>query len=319
LKKIFDKFRCFDAADLTNQVFLITLSIIIAGNYNKIENWYIYLGLNIVLNFILFYFISRYEQKSVYGKSISKVSKFIRFWYVIFVIILFFKEIYLIMISFEPSFYDDLLIKIDYWIFGIQPAQFLYQYKSRLLTEILQITYSLFYLMPVIFGLDLYLRKRFDEFKYSLFVIFFGFYLSFIGYLILPAIGPRFTLFNFQNLNTDLPGLFFTNVLRDLINLGESIPKEAVNPAFIAQRDAFPSGHTELILLIVYLSHKLKSKSFYFYLPYAILMIFSTIYLRYHYVIDIIGGFIFAVVTVLITNWIYNRKSSIGSVFRKRE
>lgn len=219
------------------------------------------------------------------------------------------------MISLEPVFYDDVLIKIDYWIFGANPTQYLYKFNNRFLTEILQICYSLFYTMPVIFGLELYLWKRYEEFKYAMFVIFFGFYLSFLGYFILPAIGPRFTLHNFSNINSELPGLFLTNFLRDIVNLGESIPKDALNPAAIAQRDAFPSGHTELILLIVYLSYKIKSKSFYFYLPYSLLMIFSTVYLRYHYVIDLIAGVVFAVITILITNFIYKRKEFISSLF----
>jgi membrane-associated phospholipid phosphatase len=223
------------------------------------------------------------------------------------------------MISLEPVFYDNILIKIDYWIFGVNPTQYLYQYRSRFLTEFMQIMYTLFYLMPIIFGMELYLLKRYKEFKNAMFVIFFGFYLSFFGYLIIPAIGPRFTLHNFANLNSELPGLYLTNMIRDFVNMGESIPKNTLNPEAVAQRDAFPSGHTELILLIVYLSYKAKSKSFYFYLPYALLMIFSTIYLRYHYVIDIIGGALFATATVLITNWIENRKSHIASLFNKKE
>ena len=319
MKKFLDKIRCFDAADITNQIFLFTLIIIIAGNHSKIDNWYYYVILNLIISIILFYFISRYEQKSELQKNVSKISKFIRFWYIIFVIILFFKEIYLIMISREAVFYDDLLIKIDFWMFGTNPTQYLYQLRNRFLTEFLQVCYSLFYIMPVIFGLELYLWKRFDEFKYAMFVIFFGFYLSFLGYLILPAIGPRFTLHDFSLLNTELPGVFFTEILRGIVNFGESISKNTINPAAIAQRDAFPSGHTELILLIVYLSYKIKSKSFYFYLPYSLLMIFSTVYLRYHYVIDIFAGIVFAVITVIITNLIYKKKERVSSVLHKRE
>jgi membrane-associated phospholipid phosphatase len=109
-------------------------------------------------------------------------------------------------------------------------------------------------------------------------------------------------------LNQELPGVLLTNILRDIINFGESIPKGITNPEYVAQRDAFPSGHTIIILLITYLSHKIRSKSFYFYLPYSVLMIFSTIYLRYHYVIDLIAGVFIATITVYIANLIYKRK-----------
>jgi len=184
----------------------------------------------------------------------------------------------------------------------------LFGISNPVLTECLQLVYDFFYVMPVIYAMELYLWHRFEELKYATFVILFGFYLSLIGYLILPAIGPRFTLHDFHTLNQEMPGVFLTNILRDIINFGESIPKGISNPEVVAQRDAFPSGHTIIILLITYLSHKIRSKSFYFYLPYSILMMFSTIYMRYHYVIDLIAGFLIAAFTVYIANLIYKRK-----------
>jgi membrane-associated phospholipid phosphatase len=168
-----------------------------------------------------------------------------------------------------------------------------------------------------VYALELFLWHRYKEMKYATFVIFLGFYLSFIGYLILPAIGPRFQLHNFYNLNNELPGFFLTNFLRDVINFGESIPKDVLNAAVIAQRDAFPSGHTIIIVIIVYLSKKTKSNSFYFYLPYSILLIFSTIYLRYHYVIDIIGGVLISFITILIANFIYKKKKIFPVISEK--
>lgn len=212
------------------------------------------------------------------------------------------------MFYLKTNYYDHLLIEADRWIFSVNPTQYLMKYSSPLLTEILQIIYSLFYLMPVIYGLELYLWKRYREFKYAMFVIFFGFYLSFLIYMILPAIGPRFTLHNFQEQNTELPGLLFTDILRDVINFGESIPSDIPNPESHAQRDAFPSGHTIIILLITFLSCKLKSNSRFFYIPYSVLMIFSTIYLQYHYVVDIIAGIMITIFTILVTNIFYKEK-----------
>jgi membrane-associated phospholipid phosphatase len=38
-------------------------------------------------------------------------------------------------------------------------------------------------------------------------------------------------------------------------------------------------------------------------------MLFSTIYLRYHYVIDIIAGLVFAVVVIIIAQVLYRKDS----------
>jgi len=214
--------------------------------------------------------------------------------------------------SLNQSLYDPQFIKIDYWLFGVNPTQYLNKFTNPFLTEFLQIIYGLFYLMPVIYAMELYLWHRYDELKYAIFVVFFGFYLSFIGYVIFPAIGPRFYLHEFHSINSEMPGIFLAEKIRDFINFGESIPKNIPNPQDFAQRDAFPSGHTIIILLITYLSHKIKSNSFYFYLPFAAVMILSTVYLRYHYVIDLIGAVPIVLIIIFIANKLYGGKINFG-------
>lgn len=223
-----------------------------------------------------------------------------------------FKEIYVIMLGAHNELYDQVLIKIDRWLFGVNPTEFLSAYLNPYAVEFFQIVYGLFYLMPVIYAMELYLWHRYEELKYAIFVIFFGFYLSFIGYLLVPAIGPRFSIHDFHKINLELNGLFVSEFIRNIINFGESIPQNISNPEFFAQRDAFPSGHTIIIILLTYLSHKIKSKSFYFYFPYAILMIFSTVYLRYHYVIDLIAAIPVVLITVFAANKLYAGKINFG-------
>ncbi len=291
--------------DVVNQIFLIFISILSLINHKSIPEWRLILIVNIFLALTIIQFVYLYESQTDVKKKHPNLVRFLRYWYPVFMISFCFKEIYYVLLGLTPVIHDILLIKIDFLIFGSNPTIELLSFSNPILTEFLQIVYTMFYIIPIIFALELFLWHRYDELKYASLVIFFGFYLSFIGYLILPAIGPRFILHNFYNLNNELPGLWLTDILRDIINLGESIPKNIDNADLFAQRDAFPSGHTIVILLIVYLSRKIKSNSFYFYLPYAVLMIFATVYLRYHYVIDLIGGFLFAVVTIIITNKLY--------------
>jgi len=140
----------------------------------------------------------------------------------------------------------------------------------------------------------------------NLFIIIYGFYLSYLGYFIWPGIGPRFTLHNFETINQDLPGLFLTNFLREIVNSGVSISAGTPNPAEVVQRDIFPSGHTMITLLVMYLSFRLKSRSRYFFVPIGTLLIFSTVYLWYHYVIDLIGGLLFMIFTLWSGRYFFN-------------
>jgi len=57
----------------------------------------------------------------------------------------------------------------------------------------------------------------------------------------------------------------------------------------------------------MYLSVRLRSRSRYFFVPVGSLLIVATVYLWYHYVIDLIAGFAFMVFSVwsgkIIFNW----------------
>ena len=312
LKSFKENLRYLEIPDVTNQIFLIIVSLISLIFVDSLPEKFLIPLINIILCILIIYFVSHYEKKSEPEKRNRSISRFLRFWYPAFMILFCFKEIYIIMISTTNVLYDSYLIKIDQWLFGGNPTDYLSKFLNPYAVEFLQIVYGLFYLMPVIYAMELYLWHRYKELKYATFVVFFGFYLSFLGYLLLPAIGPRFTLHDFQNLSSELPGLFFADKIRDLIDMGESIPQNVSNPEAFAQRDAFPSGHTIIIILITYLSHKIKSNSFYFYLPFTILLIFSTVYLRYHYFIDLIAGIPFVFVTIFVANKLYKGKINFG-------
>ncbi|MEE9432321.1 MAG: phosphatase PAP2 family protein, partial [Melioribacteraceae bacterium] len=159
---------------------------------------------------------------------------------------------------------------------------------------------------PIILGLEMQLKGKIDNFKFVIFSIIYGFLLSYIGYLFLPAVGPRFTLHNFEMTNIELPGLWLTNFLREVVNSGESIPSGTLNPMTVVQRDVFPSGHTQMTLIVVFLAVKLKSSYKIGILIIGTLLIFATVYLRYHYFVDLIGGTLFMTLTMLTAKHLYN-------------
>lgn len=289
-------------SDITTQIFLLFLTFVNLIFAASVNSWYIFVPVNIIIIVLIALIVLVYEKES------NKSLKVIRFWYPMAMIIFIFKEVYHIIFSLNTGDWDPMLIKIDHFIFGLNPTEWIFRFQNSYLTEFLQIIYFLYYFVIIIYGLELYLWGRYKEFLYAVFVLLTGFYLSYIIYIIIPAAGPRFYLHDFINTDTELPGIFFTKYIRHFLNFAESIPAGvSVDAVKYVQRDAFPSAHTEVSILIAYLSHKIKSKSFYFYLPYCIFMIISTIYLRYHYVIDVIAGCITAFITIILANAIYKR------------
>lgn len=288
------------ALDLLVVVFASLLSITNIIFYDKVDNWFTHVILNSIVTFLVF-LITYYDknQTNIFWQQLH-------FWYIVPLIFLSFKEIYFMLHYIRPNDYDELLIQIDRFIFGVDPTVVLSKISNPLITELLQIVYGTFFFLPIILGIDLLLHHRENEFHFGTFCVVLGFFLSFVGYFILPAVGPRFTIHNFEMTNTELPGIFLTNYLREIVNAGESIPAGTINPAFVVQRDVFPSGHTQMTLIVMYLSVKLKTGTRYFFIPNGSLLIFSTVYLRYHYVIDLIAGAIFMILTMVAGKIIYN-------------
>lgn len=298
IKSFIKKLKAFDVVVIGFSLFLITLHIIFHSRIQDSSTWIL-----IDILIILFAFAISYLE----SLADKKIWRIIHYWYIAPIILITFRQLFFMIKPIRIQDYDYLFIAIDRWIFGGDPTHFLYQFSSPLLTEILQIIYGMFYLLPIILCLSLLRKDRFIALDFALFSIIYGFYLSYLGYFLLPGIGPRFTLHDFNTINQTLPGLYFTNYLREMTNTAEGIPAGTLNPAAVVQRDVFPSGHTMITLIVMYLSVRLRSRSRYFFIPVGTLLIFSTVYLWYHYVIDLVGGLVFMIISLwsgkIFFNW----------------
>ena len=192
----------------------------------------------------------------------------------------------------NPEDIDPLLIRLDYQIFGNHPTVMLERIMHPLLTDMLQIAYSTYYFIPVSYGIVLLSKRKNEEFDRALFLILFCFYLSYLGYILFPALGPRFTIDHLQT--QELQGFFIAEPIQNLLNRLEGI-----------KRDAFPSGHTAVTGMVLYCAYRYEKRIFWIYLPIVTALVFSTVYCRYHYVVDIIAGLVLTVLSVAVGEWYY--------------
>jgi len=293
------------AIDLLIIVYSLLLSLLNLVFMDKVDRWAQHIFLN-TLAIIIVFFIATIDKRRR-----SFLWEQFHYWYILPIVLLSFKEIYFMVKPIAGVDCDQYLIAIDRFIFGTNPTQYLYQFANPILTEILQIAYASFFIMPLVLLIELQLKKQILNFRFLAFSLVLGFILSYIGYFLVPAVGPRFTLHDFEMTNIELPGLWITNYLREFINTGESIPTGTPNPIEVVQRDVFPSGHTQMTLITMFLAYKFRTSTRYFIYVIGTLLIFATVYLRYHYVVDLIGGLIFMLLTMYLSkrlfNW-WNRK-----------
>ena len=187
---------------------------------------------------------------------------------------------------------DSMLIRIDFFLFGVHPTVWMERWTVPWLTDLLSLAYASYYFLPVVLAIALYLKNPKRDFEVAMFVLLLGYYVSFIGYILFPAIGPRHTLTHLQTV--PLEGSVITDFIRDTLNSWEH-----------NKRDCMPSGHTQVALMVLFLSYRYRRLLFYFFLPVASGLILSTVYHRYHYVIDLFAGAFLAVACVIIGPRLY--------------
>lgn len=275
------------AVDILTFSFLFFLLAITLLNLKEIPDVYILITIYTVLIAMLSFLI--YLRRKNNGMLLRIINDIV---FPVIVVLLIFDSLSGLIQYINPSTYDHILIRIDYAIFGCYPTVELERITNGLITEILQFAYISYYFLPLILGIALKIKKREPEFDISLFLIILCFFISYIGYILVPAIGPRYTMYHLQDI--DLKGLLFRDDIDKLLNTLEGI-----------KRDAFPSGHSGVALLILYLSYRFNKGLFYILLPIVLALLFSTVYLRYHYVIDVFGGILLFLITVIIGERLY--------------
>lgn len=228
----------------------------------------------------------------------NTVVTMIRRFYMVPVIYLMYEQVHAFVTIVHPKDYDQLLIAADRAIVGTDPTIWLAQFATPALTEYLQISYFMFYVLPIMHAVELARSgqsERFDEFIRGL---TFCYAISYLLYFVMPAIGPRFTLHDFRATDAELPGLWLTPMLREIVNQGGGLIGTVADPTAVVNRDCMPSGHTMLTLVNILLAMRFRSRLRWVFVVIGGSLIIATVYMRYHYVVDVLVGAVLAVVVL---------------------
>ncbi len=218
-----------------------------------------------------------------------------RHWYPLPYVASCFKVVALLIPPIRGVQLDAEIAHLDRVIWGANPTVWLERVHVPWLTEFLQVVYSLFVPAVLLVAALLWRRGRLAAFRYYAFLISLGFLASYVGYVLVPVRGPRFLLAGLQHF--ELHGLWLFGWLQQTLDRLES-----------AHYDCFPSGHTELTLLAWWSSRQISMKLFRAYSVYSILIVFATVYLRYHYTIDVFAGAALAFALLATAPYLYRAK-----------
>ncbi len=171
---------------------------------------------------------------------------------------------------------DEVLTLVDEKIFGVTPAVPMQRMVSKLMTE----TMSGFYLSYLVYlhvaivhagFMQVQDARRFAGWILSIYAI------SMPIYLLVPATGPGMALPD--SFGVPLEGWLLTDINRAIVE-----PDGAIY-------DVFPSLHVLITCALLTYDFQHHRRRFWIMLVPSAGMFVSTLYLRYHYAIDLIAGF----------------------------
>jgi membrane-associated phospholipid phosphatase len=219
----------------------------------------------------------------------------LRDWGPIFLLSLVFANLEVYSTFFRDRVIDDYLYRFDMAVFGCEPTVVLSRLNIPLLTDWMAIAYTSYIVTPVLLSAFVLLRGRRAEFREMMTAAVLQLYSAFLICLVFPAGPPRYYAALVQ-------GGFDPPALESFFGLYEvqQISFDRMDP--LSTRSAFPSLHCALALFtLVYawrygdaVFPKHRRLFFYLALPVVVSLWVSVVYLRHHWILDIVAGWLVA-------------------------
>jgi len=172
---------------------------------------------------------------------------------------------------------DRTLLAIDESMFGRTPAVFCERVATARLTDLLSLCYLTYHLYLPVAVVRALVTSNSAARRLSAY-LFTGFAVGFAGYLLVPAVGPAAAYP--ELFRGPLPGGIPARLMGDVVAAGSSV------------YDIFPSLH--VLITCILLDHDWRNARRLFWIMTipALGMLVSTVYLRYHYGVDILMAFV---------------------------
>jgi membrane-associated phospholipid phosphatase len=226
------------------------------------------------------------------ARADSRLVTVFRHWYPLAYIPICYAEMGVLIPAIRHTDFDARMASIDYRFWGAHPTVWLERFQNPWATEFLQAAYTLFIPSVILVAAAIWFKRPHAEFRYYAFLVGLGFLASYLGYFLVPVRGPRFFLAHLQHI--DLHGVWLFDPMQRLLDRLES-----------AHYDCFPSGHTELTLIAWWFSRRVSKGLFAAFSVYAILIVSATVYLRYHYTVDVFAGVVLAAAVLAVAPRLY--------------
>ncbi|MDR1339184.1 MAG: phosphatase PAP2 family protein [Prevotellaceae bacterium] len=233
-------------------------------------------------------------------KSGNRFVQYIRYLFPFSLIAYWYPETYSLANPWNAGLPDSIIMsnldgffeRLDVAIFGCSPAmEFSKAFPQPLVSEIMYFGYFAYYpLFLFLFTWFFFVKPGMAE--RAMFCCLCPFFIFYMIFALVPVAGPQFY---YSLSNSQVPdGYFFSSLMRGIQDLGEK------------PTGAFPSSHVGLTIIVMILLFENARKYFYIILPVAIVLTAATVYIKAHYLTDVIAAFIVAPLILSLSKRIFS-------------
>ena len=180
------------------------------------------------------------------------------------------------MKALQASSVDGLLQRIDRGFLGLHPSVAIEPICHPLLTDVMSACYLLFFPYLIVTHVDYFRRdaSTLRRFCIGLYTVYAG---GLIGYALLPAAGPYVAMAG--EFTRAIDGGWITRIHHAIVVRGTN------------GVDVFPSLHCGVTSFLLFFDRRHAPRRYRWLLLPVVILWLSTIYLRYHYFVDVVAGF----------------------------
>ncbi|MBN2490789.1 MAG: phosphatase PAP2 family protein, partial [Planctomycetes bacterium] len=123
--------------------------------------------------------------------------RWLRYWYPLVLVPVVFKLNGILVPQVSPTDVDAALLRWDRMLFGDHPSVYLRGLESAWLTDVLRLCWMSYFVLPFVVAVPAWRAGRCGAgdpapFAMAVFALTAGWYLSYLGYFVTPALGPGY-------------------------------------------------------------------------------------------------------------------------------
>jgi membrane-associated phospholipid phosphatase len=233
------------------------------------------------------------------GTFSAKFWHFWRHWYPHLFFLFCFEELGKLMHLVTPGWQDAKLIAADYWLTGVHPTVWLEQFATTGRNDFMQFAYLTYFAYLLVLGGVLYYRRDWRGYWSVMTYSAVGYAIGYVIAIILPIESPWFSMAGAWH--GPLQGGPFTATINFIEHYGR------------VRGAAFPSEHVAGSVAALWGAWRHRRWLFWVMAPLVICMCVSTVWGRYHYVVDVFAGIVTGTLGYLIGGWMMKKQGAVAA------